>query len=100
MTHIQTLKEILNASHEYIKLANLELNTEYDITGGQLIESLYGNRVQLILNNKYKLWLPERYVKLLTNEDIQTLVTNKLKLVYNGKKDLHNSKVKHDIIFV
>ena len=51
----QELKEILNTSHEYIKLTNLELNTEYDITGGQLIESLYGNKVQLILNNKYKL---------------------------------------------
>ena len=47
-----------------------------------------------------KLWLPERYVKLLTNENIQTLVINKIKLVYNGKKELYNNQLKHDIMFV
>ena len=97
---IQELKEILNASQEYTKLTDLELNVEYAITDGNIINTVYGNRVQLMLNNKYKLLLPNRYTNLLTNDYIQTLVINKINLTYKGKKDLYKSQTKHDLVFV
>ena len=98
--NIQELKEILNASQEYMKLTDLELNVEYVITDGGIINTLYGNRVQLMLNNKYKILLPNRYTNLLTNDYIQALVINKINLIYKGKKDIYNNQTKHDIVFV
>lgn len=90
----------LNASQEYIKLTNLELNTEYNIIDDKIINTKHGNKAELILNEKYKLLLPDRFTKMFTNEKIQSLVKAKIKLVYKGIKQIYNNQTKHDIEFV
>jgi hypothetical protein len=96
----QTVKHLLNMSLEYIKLQDLELNMPYELTYGEIVNTIHGTKARVTLNNKYRLLLPDRYSKILNNDMLNTLVNDKTKIIYKGKKEMFVNQSKHEIEFV
>uniref|UniRef100_A0A8D8SZS8 Uncharacterized protein n=1 Tax=Cacopsylla melanoneura TaxID=428564 RepID=A0A8D8SZS8_9HEMI len=80
---------------KYSKLDVLELEKPYNIIGWTSVK--VKNRKSIVFDlQEFQVWAPDRFSKY-TNEQLDSLVQHKLKLVYYGKKKLPNGFECHDI---
>lgn len=88
---LENFKTLLNkcndSNHKFVKLCNLEEGKKYEVTGFENINTRYGKKVTVILNDEYKIILPDDYINI-CNENMTkyNLSSNRLNLTYNGLK--------------
>ncbi|CAI6361984.1 unnamed protein product [Macrosiphum euphorbiae] len=99
-TVIKVLKQ-LNAEdydYRYIKLSDLNINDSYKISSFKKIDTKYGERVSALLDHRYMLLLPYRFVNSISELDIERY-DGEMYMKYKGKKTLDNRKTIHLIEF-
>jgi len=102
---IENLKELLNkcnSQYDFIKVCELEHEKKYEVTCFENINTKFGKKISVVLDNKYKIILPDRFLNEFTKEKISTYNQNsktKINLIYNGLKKLKNGKSMHLIDF-
>lgn len=89
--------------YEYIKLSDLKIDEKYKATNFEIINTKYGDRVSVILNNKYNLFLPNRLFKTIS-ENLYEMSLDKWNLdewyiQCKGSKILDNGFIYHFIEF-
>jgi len=52
--------------YEYVKLSDLKVDEKYKTNDFEIINTKFGNRVTVILSNKYKLFLPDKYLDIIS----------------------------------
>lgn len=99
-TVINVLKK-LNAEdykYKYIQLSDLNINELYKISTFNKITTKYGERVSVLLDNRYMLILPYRFVNSISELDIDRY-DGEMYMIYKGKKNLDNGNLIHLIEF-
>ena len=96
-----TLNKI-NNEHNFIKCSDLEQGKPYVVKCFKKIDTMFGKRLSVVLNDDDLLTLPDRYTNEFTEEQI-TMYNDKnskikFNLIYNEKK-LKNGKKMHVIKF-
>ena len=84
--------------YKYIKLSDLNINELYKITTIRKVDTKYGERVSVLLDNKDMLLLPQRFVNCISELDIDRY-DGEMYMKYKGKKNLDNRKSIHLIEF-
>ncbi|CAI6370133.1 unnamed protein product [Macrosiphum euphorbiae] len=97
-TVIKVLKKLNEEYYKYTKLSDLNINELYKITTIRKVDTKYGERVSVVLNNKDMLLLPQRFVNIISELDIDRY-DGEMYMKYKGKKTLDNRKTIHLIEF-
>ena len=102
MENLKTLLNKCNEKYEFVKLDSLEQGKNYEITFFEYIITKNGNTITAVLENKIRVFLPNRFNNEITDENI-LLYNNhsktKLNLIYKGMKKINNGKSMHLIDF-
>lgn len=80
--------------YEYIKLSDLSVDEKYKANDFEIINTKFGNRVSVILNNKYKLILPDKYLDIIS-QYLYEMNDFEIFIIYKGKKNLNNGQTVH-----
>lgn len=92
----------INNGYTFIKFNDLEQGKPYKVNRFIKIDTKFGKRLAVVLNDEYMLNLPDRYTNELTENKItlyNTSLDTRLNLIYNCEKNLKNGKTWHDINF-
>jgi len=97
---IKVLKELNEEVYQYnyIKLSDLKIHNPYKISSLKKIDTKYGERVSALLEHRYMLLLPQRFVNCISELDIDKY-DGEMYMIYKGKKTLDNGKSIHWIEF-
>jgi len=92
----------MNNGYTFIKFNDLEQGKPYKVNKFIMIDTKFGKRISVVLNDEYMLNLPERYTNEFTENKItwyNTSSKTRLNLIYNCEKILKNGKTRHDFDF-
>lgn len=92
----------INNGYTFIKCNYLEQGKPYKVNKFIKIDTKFGKRLSVVLNDEYMLNLPDRYTNEFTENEITCYNTNsetKFNLIYNGETFLKNGKTRHDFNF-
>lgn len=84
--------------YEYIKLSDLKIDEKYKANSFEIINTKFGNKVSVILNNKFKLLLPNKYLDIIS-QHLYLMNETEIFIIYKGKTNLDNGKSVHLIEF-
>ncbi len=87
---MEGVKERFNALKptEFVNLRDLEVGKSYSASDFKTLKTKYGNKVIVTLDDKLKIFLPQRYYNKFGNdEELQNL---NCKLTYNGPVKMKN----------
>lgn len=102
---MENFKDILNKinnGHTFIKFNDLEQGKPYKVNSFEKINTKFGKKLSVVLNDEFILSLPERYTNAFTEKQITLYNTSSdknLNLIYNGEKKLNKGKTMHLIDF-
>ena len=85
-------------TYSYIQLSDLNINEKNRITSFKKITTKFGERISVLLNNKYILILPYRFVNAISEQDID-IYNGEMYIIYKGKKVFDNGKSFHLLEF-
>jgi len=97
----ECLNKCSNNQYEFVKLCDLEHEKKYEVTLFEYFDTENGKTITVILDNKFRVFLPDRFIDEFTNEKILLYKNSKTKfnLVYKGKKNINKGKTMHLINF-
>ncbi|CAI6376494.1 unnamed protein product [Macrosiphum euphorbiae] len=92
-TVIKVLNKLNEEDYKYkhIQLSDLNINEPYKISTFKIITTKYGERVSVLLDNRYMLLLPYSFVNGISEEDIDKY-DGEMYMMYKGKKNFNNGK--------
>jgi hypothetical protein len=98
------LKVCLNKQghkYKYIKLSELEINKKYEVTAFEIINTNQNKKISVILDNKYKLFLPNRYLNIISENlyEMNDFEWNTFYIYYRYEKMFDNGDVYHHLEF-
>lgn len=98
---LQNINKLGACDFSVEKLSQLEPYQPYKVVSIKAVNTCFGRRVVVSLENiEGHVYLPERF-KALTEEEIESLRSiPKLNLVYKGKKILANGRSANDVEFI
>jgi hypothetical protein len=83
------------------KLSELVINQTYEVTEISRINTKYGSRIIVTLNDEFQVFLPPKYAKKFTQEHIEMFRNKKYALIYEGmKQGTSTSYSYHSINFI
>ena len=84
----------LNNLFETKKLSELEIGKKYKANNFQLIDTQYGKKISILLHDKFKIFLPDRYTKSIEKSDLKTRNEKSVpvNITYNGLDEIKNGK--------
>ena len=86
--------------YEFKKLCDLEIDKIFKTSNFTIIKTRYGNKLSVILDDKFKIILPDRFMNIIkSEEDLENLNSKTYNLIYKGKKSLNNGNFFHEIKF-
>lgn len=87
--------------YKFIKLSELVTDKKYEITAFELINISGQDKVSVVLDNKYKLFLPDRFFKIISGNiyEMNDKEWSTLYLYYRYKKIFDNGDLYHRIEF-
>lgn len=87
------MEALKSASRPYISFDNLEIG-EYKVNKFSFVESTYGRRIRIELDTGY-MFLPRRYMDLVSNQDLQLLNKSAPKIMqFDGKDEGQQNMLK------
>lgn len=99
MEKLKTLLDIPGSNLKFVKFSELEIRKKYHTSSFEFIKTKYGEKLTVVLDNEFKLVLPDRLSKL-TKKDVQDLnLDNNYFFIYNGMEILTNGYKQHLITF-
>uniref|UniRef100_A0A8D8W972 Uncharacterized protein n=1 Tax=Cacopsylla melanoneura TaxID=428564 RepID=A0A8D8W972_9HEMI len=101
MNFADNMNSIEGGQPSYKKLQDLELDKEYKIKDFKIIETQYGSKLSVLIDD-YRILLPNRYAKKYTQKELDKINNDKNAkhyITYSGQKSIGNSKTMHDISF-
>lgn len=96
---MEKLRAKLNNSFDFKKLIELEINKKYQASNFQFLDTKHGKRITVVLDNNFKIFLPEGFLKKIEKSDLKLLNENSQYITYKGLEDIGNNKTKHKIEF-
>lgn len=94
---LKCLNSVGSLQSDYLKLEDLELGKEYLIDEAKMIKTRYGEKVVVSLVDTGKVFLPDRFNKIMTDEYLTFI--KQCTLIYRGKKDIGKANPAHQIEF-
>lgn len=91
----------IDGEYTYKKLAELEVDKEYKIKNFKIIETQYGSKLSVLIDD-YRVILPNRYNKKFTQKELDKINNDKNSkhyMTYCGLKSIANSKSMHELTF-
>jgi len=87
--------------YKYIKLLELEINKKYEVTAFEIINTNGQDKVSVVLDNKYKLFLPNRYLRIISNNlyEMNDFQWNTFYIYYIYAKMFDNGDIYHHLEF-
>lgn len=102
MENLKTLLNSCNSQYDFVRLSDLEQGKEYEVSLFKYVDTKYGKKIVVILDNKLNVILPDRFLDVFTKENIELYNTKsktKFNLIYKGEKKLNKGKTMHLIDF-
>jgi hypothetical protein len=95
------LQNTIKFKPKNIPLRDLELEKKYTVTRFEIIKTMYGPRVLVILDSKLRVILPDYFAKKITEKDTEKMNSNPVKftLIYKGLETFSNGYKKHFVSF-
>ena len=85
--------------YEVVKLTDIVINQTIPISQFRAVETVYGRRVLIVLEEGKAVWLPERF-KDLTDEYLEGLNKGKkLLFIFRGKRSIASGREINDVEF-
>jgi len=91
----------LNSNSDFTSLKDLELEKKYKVTNFEIVETKYGPKLLVTLDNILKVILPDRFTKKFTVNQIEEMNSNPVKftLIYIGMEKKCNGYSRHLVTF-
>jgi len=88
-------------NYKYIKLSELEINKKYEVTAFEIINTNKNEKISAILDNNYKLFLPNRYLRIISNNlyEMNDFQSNTFYIYYRYEKIFDNGDTYHHLEF-
>jgi len=102
MENLKALLNSCNSQYDFVKCYELEQGKKYEVSVFKYVNTKYGKKVVVILDNKLQVFLPDRFLEKFTKEKIELYnqkSKTKFNLIYSGEKKLNNGKTMHLIDF-
>lgn len=100
---MDTIKKKLNSSNfkEFIRLSDLVPDQKHTIENFCINSSQYGPQLRVVVDKRYYLNLPNRFLKDFSEQDCKKIneQQDKITMIYKGSKSLLNGKITHLIEF-
>ena len=96
---MEALFDKLNNTIVYKRLDELQKNHRYTCSYFYMSDTKFGRKCFVVLNNSYKVILPDRYSKLITESDMQVLNSGKVNFEYMGLVELGSGHTYHKCKF-
>lgn len=97
---MESILNKLSSSFQTKKINELEIDQKYKCSNFKIIKTKYGNQITVMLDNDYYVFLPNRFTKILKQEDLDIMNKNEVSLLYLGSKHYDNGNTSNEISFV
>ena len=75
------------------KLSELEQNVPYAVSDAKFVKTKFGEKIVVTLNDEFNIFLPDRYNKSLSDEEVRDMIG--LELIYKGTEECGAAHPRH-----